>query len=228
MNRNLSLVILAFLLIGCSNGVNNTVGGAVGGTAAGAGIGAIIGSATGDAGRGTAIGAGIGALSGALIGGAFDAQNEKTEELKKNNDNNQRVIEENRRLLDELKRKGTDAYLSDRGVVVNMPDVLFKFGSSSLTNDAFETVRDIASVCKTSPTRDILVEGHTDSVGSDEYNLKLSRDRADSVADQLQANGIQGRRILVKGFGKSKPIASNNTDVGRQRNRRVEVIIANN
>src|SRR5262249_37327641 len=125
------------------------------------------------------------------------------------------------------KRQGADVRSTDRGVVINLPDVLFDFNSSHLTRDAQSTVADIAHVLKDVHHRRISVEGHTDSVGTAEYNLKLSRRRAEGVADDLSSHGVPHSQLRVHGFGKSHPVADNSTSVGRARNRRVEVIIEN-
>jgi outer membrane protein OmpA-like peptidoglycan-associated protein len=112
-------------------------------------------------------------------------------------------------------------------VVVNLPDVLFEFGKSNLTQRARSTVREIAHVLERAPSRHILIEGHTDSVGTIEYNYHLSDDRARGVARELESNGIPHRSISTRALGETEPIASNRTEEGRRRNRRVEVIIEN-
>lgn len=229
MGRNVGLMWFGvgslLLLCSCAQPINNTAVGALGGTALGAGLGAIIGSQTGDAGRGVAIGAAAGALGGALVGTGLDAGERENNQIRSDLDRQQAQIDENQRLIDELRRRGADAYRTDRGVVVNLPDVLFEFDRAGLTYDAQETVREIADVVRTAPGRSIAIEGHTDSVGSDSYNQRLSEDRAASVARELRSEGAGSLR--VRGFGESRPIASNTDSVGRARNRRVEVIIEN-
>jgi outer membrane protein OmpA-like peptidoglycan-associated protein len=86
-------------------------------------------------------------------------------------------------------------------------------------------LQNVVELLKAYPKNKILVEGHTDSVGSDEYNLKLSQLRANEVKKFLVENGIEEERIEAKGYGKSKPIASNKTEQGRAQNRRVEILI---
>jgi OOP family OmpA-OmpF porin len=100
----------------------------------------------------------------------------------------------------------------------------FAFDSARLTDSGRAKVREAAATMKQYPNLRVSVEGHTDSVGSDAYNQGLSERRAQSVADALAADGISPSRMSVKGFGKSKPIASNSTAEGRAQNRRVEII----
>jgi outer membrane protein OmpA-like peptidoglycan-associated protein len=125
----------------------------------------------------------------------------------------------------ELRSKGVDVRYSDRGVVINLPDVLFDFGRSSLTSKAHFTIEEIANILHQAPSRDIAVEGHTDSIGSIEHNYHLSDARARGVADDLVKNGIPPRHIAIKALGETDPLSSNRTEEGRRRNRRVEIII---
>jgi outer membrane protein OmpA-like peptidoglycan-associated protein len=115
-----------------------------------------------------------------------------------------------------------------RGLIVNLSDVLFDFNKASLKPGAREKLSKLAGILLAYPGGyRIEIEGHTDAIGSEEYNLKLSQARADSVCEYLkQANIAADRIIAVRGFGKSKPVASNDSDAGRQVNRRVEIIIA--
>ena len=106
--------------------------------------------------------------------------------------------------------------------------MLFRFDSSELTPDARRTSGEIAHVISKVPGRTIAVEGHTDSLGTSEYNQRLSEARAHSVARALVANGVSRNALAVTGKGEGDPIASNNSESGRQRNRRVEVIVENN
>src|SRR5262245_50953976 len=113
------------MLSGCSsiNGVNKTTTGAVTGGALGAGTGAIIGSASGEAGPGVAIGAALGTVGGALIGNQLDQEDAANRELEGQRSRNQEALEENRRLIEELRKRGADVRSSRRGVVINLPDI---------------------------------------------------------------------------------------------------------
>jgi outer membrane protein OmpA-like peptidoglycan-associated protein len=119
------------------------------------------------------------------------------------------------------------AQQTERGVVLTMGDVLFAFGKSTLLTGAIRNVEKVADFLQKNPTRNILIEGYTDSVGSDDFNLTLSRKRADAVKEQLVAKGISPDRITTKGYGKQFPVAGNDSAGGRQLNRRVEVLILN-
>lgn len=223
----ISRLLLLLLLVGCEGqkfGAREV--GALSGAALGAGLGAIIGSQTGNAGAGIAIGSAAGALSGGLIGNEIDGQNDQIAQREDRLRVQERELAENRRLIEELRRSGADVRTTKRGVVVNLPDVLFEFDSARLTGEARSNVSAIADAINHSAGgRRVAVEGHTDSVGTVEYNLRLSEDRARSVADELAHHGVSKRRLAIHGFGKSDPVASNKTAVGRQKNRRVEVII---
>lgn len=219
---------LVFCLCSCQpNTIKNREAGALSGGVLGAGLGAIIGHQTGHTGAGIAIGSAIGALSGGVVGNEVDNQQAQIDATNTQIEEQDRIIEENKRLLQELRRLGADARSSDRGVVVNLPDVLYKFDSAELTPDAKRTVADIAGVLREVQHREVLVEGHTDSIGTLSYNQKLSEARAKSAADGLVVNGISRRRIRTSGFGETDPIASNKTELGRRRNRRVEIVIVN-
>jgi outer membrane protein OmpA-like peptidoglycan-associated protein len=115
-----------------------------------------------------------------------------------------------------------------RGLIVNLSDVLFDFNKATLKPGAREKLSKLAGILLAYPGGyRIEIEGHTDAIGSEEYNLKLSQARAESVSEYLKQASISPAKIIaVRGFGKSKPVASNDTDAGRQVNRRVEIIIA--
>ena len=217
------------LLAACEDpGLRNREKGALAGGAVGAGLGAIIGNQVGSSGAGIAIGSALGALSGALVGHAIDNTEDSLAVTEQRLAQQESELAENRRLLDELRRENVDVRRTDRGLVVNLPDVLLEFDKSRLTNNARSTVADIANVLKNYQARRISVEGHTDSIGTASYNQKLSEARARSVADELVNNGISPGKITTRGFGENDPIASNLSEAGRSRNRRVEVIIENN
>lgn len=115
---------------------------------------------------------------------------------------------------------------SDRGLVVTLNDVLFDSGSSDLRPGGQRLVARMAEFLREYPERTIAIEGFTDSVGDDQYNQTLSERRASSVRVALVDAGIDPSRIYVKGYGEAYPVASNDTSEGRQRNRRVEVVIS--
>jgi outer membrane protein OmpA-like peptidoglycan-associated protein len=113
-----------------------------------------------------------------------------------------------------------------RGLVVNVSDVLFDFDSANLKPGAREKVTRIAGILRPHPDLKIQVEGHTDSVGSDQYNLRLSERRADSVRTGLVQQGVNRDVVGTAGFGEGKPVATNGTAAGRQQNRRVEIVVS--
>ncbi len=103
-----------------------------------------------------------------------------------------------------------------------MRDITFEFNSARLTTNAQRLMENVVAFLRSDPEARITISGHTDSVGSEAYNLKLSRDRANEVRDYLIGYGIDGSRLTALGFGKARPIASNDTAIGRETNRRVE------
>jgi outer membrane protein OmpA-like peptidoglycan-associated protein len=114
---------------------------------------------------------------------------------------------------------------SARGLIVNMSDVLFDTGSYTLKPGAREKLAKISGIVLAHPGLTLQIEGHTDSVGGDEFNQQLSERRADSVRDFLAEQGVAASSITARGFGKTQPVASNDTPEGRQRNRRVELVV---
>ncbi len=115
---------------------------------------------------------------------------------------------------------------SARGLIVNVSDVLFDFNKYTLKPGAREKLAKVAGILLAYPGLNIKVEGHTDSVGSDEYNMKLSESRASSVRDYLTAQNVPADTVSAVGLGKSDPVATNDTAAGRQRNRRVELVVS--
>jgi len=115
-----------------------------------------------------------------------------------------------------------------RGLIANMSDVLFKSGSFELLPGARERLAKVSGIVLAYQGLRLAVEGHTDSIGSDEYNRRLSEQRADAVRDYLVQQGIEAEAISASGFGKSEPVASNDTPEGRQQNRRVELVVSGN
>ena len=113
-----------------------------------------------------------------------------------------------------------------RGLIVNMSDVLFDFNQATLLPGAKEKLAKVSGILLAYPTLRMRIEGHTDSVGTDDYNMKLSQRRADSVRDYLVTNGIADDHVTAVGLGKADPVASNDTSAGRQQNRRVELVVS--
>jgi len=144
-----------------------------------------------------------------------DAARDATAEAKDQNAELQREI-------DALQARPTD-----RGLVLTLGDVLFATGRADLKPGAANNLDQLVSFLAKYPARTIEIEGHTDSVGSDDYNLGLSQRRADAVRSHLVRQGVASGRITTMGAGKGSPVASNDTAAGRQQNRRVEVIISN-
>lgn len=115
---------------------------------------------------------------------------------------------------------------TERGLVVNVSDVLFDFDKANLKPGAREKVARVASILHSHPDLKIEVEGHTDSVGTDAYNQRLSERRAESVRAGLVQDGVKSDVVGTAGFGESRPVATNGTPEGRQQNRRVEIVIS--
>jgi outer membrane protein OmpA-like peptidoglycan-associated protein len=113
-----------------------------------------------------------------------------------------------------------------RGLIVNMSDVLFETGKFSLQPDAREKLARVAGIVEGHPGLSLAVEGYTDSVGTDDYNQTLSENRGGSVRDDLIRQGMAAGSVTSAGFGKTQPVASNDTADGRQQNRRVEIVIS--
>jgi outer membrane protein OmpA-like peptidoglycan-associated protein len=122
--------------------------------------------------------------------------------------------------LSELKAKQTE-----KGIVLTLGDILFETGKANLMPGTMHSIDILADFLRKYPKRNVLIEGFTDSIGTETYNLGLSQQRADAVRDSLRARGIATERITAKGYGKQFPVASNKTPAGRQQNRRVEITI---
>ena len=114
---------------------------------------------------------------------------------------------------------------SARGLIINMSDVLFDTGSTTLKPGAREKLAKISGILLAHKGLTLQIEGHTDSVGTDDFNQQLSERRSDSVRDFLAEQGVAGSTMAARGFGKTQPVASNDTAEGRQRNRRVELVV---
>ena len=199
----IALAITGAMITGCETPRQNQT--AVG-TGAGVVTGAVIGGALGG-GRGAAIGAGIGGAAGAAVGYNWGAVKEKLG----------------------MATQGSGVQVSeqkDGSLKVNVPgSVSFASGSASLDPKLFPTLDRIASTLNEYPETTITVMGHTDSVGSADSNVSLSRNRAAAVADYLAQRGVRRDRMIVDSRGELEPIADNGTEAGRAQNRRVEMLV---
>jgi len=115
-----------------------------------------------------------------------------------------------------------------RGLIVNMSDVLFDFNKYTLKPDAREKLAKVSGILLSYPNLQLQVEGYTDNIGSDEYNQKLSEERADAVRDYLVSQGVAQTNIAAAGYGKADPVADNSTSSGRAENRRVQLVVSGN
>jgi outer membrane protein OmpA-like peptidoglycan-associated protein len=115
---------------------------------------------------------------------------------------------------------------TDRGLVVNMPDVLFDSGQYALKPAARERLARISGIFSAYPELKVEIEGHTDTIGSEEFNQTLSEKRAATVRDYLVDAGVSINNVMARGFGKTRPIADNTTAAGRKLNRRVEMVVS--
>ena len=224
-------LLVAAVLSGCAGGeITTREKGAGIGALGGAAAGGAIGAATGHAGIGAAVGGLLGLGAGALIGDQLQGQENRQKEQQKAIDQQRVEIEKNRALIEELRKQNIEAKETSRGVMVNLPSVNFEFDSADLTRDGRSKVDQIANIIKRdAPNRRITVEGHAsrESAAAEAYNQRLSERRANTVADSLERNGVNGRNISSQGLGTRAPVASNDIESGRQQNRRVEVIIEN-
>ncbi len=215
MKRTRELVILLmaasfmFSLFGCAQWQQSTK------TTKGAVTGAAVGAATGyllkqnDPSRrakATVIGAAVGATAGGLVG---------------------RYMENQARELQSI-RDAQVRLEQDKVFLTFESGILFDVNSTALKPGAMNNLNKVADVMTRYPETNILVAGHTDSSGTDQYNQRLSEDRARSVANYLGSHGVSSYRMSTVGYGESMPIASNNTPEGRQANRRVEIEIKAN
>jgi outer membrane protein OmpA-like peptidoglycan-associated protein len=193
------------LVMGCSS--SNTVKGGAIGAGVGAVIGGVIGHKAGNTAVGAIIGAAVGGTAGALIGNYMDKQAE------------------------EMRRDIKDAHVERVGEGIKITfdsGILFETNSAQLSPQAEGNMRNLSRVLTKYKDTDILVEGHTDSVGTEEYNERLSQRRAEAVANYAKGLGVKGSRFTTIGYGESQPIASNTSPAGRQQNRRVEIAIMAN
>ena len=208
MFRKATVLILVVALTGAcasSDDPNRTAQGAAVGAGAGAVVGGVIGNQSGNNRTGAVVGAVVGGAIGAAVGRRMDQQERELRQI-----------------------EGVDVTRPSEGEIeVGLTsDILFDFNSAGLRADSRRTLQDLAqTMSRYSDINRIEVEGHTDSIGSDDYNLDLSRRRAVSVRDYLVGQGIPSANIVARGFGETQPKSSNDTAEGRQLNRRVEINI---
>lgn len=199
----LVLLVAVLFLGGCSS-LSNTEKGAVIGAGAGAAGGAAVGNAAGGTAEGAIIGAVVGGAAGAIIGRRMDTKAEELDEELENAD---------------VERVG-------EGIKVTFDSgILFDFDSDGLRQAARSNLSEFAESMKEFEETNILVVGHTDAKGSEEYNQRLSDRRAESATEFLVEQDMRADRITSVGRGETEPVASNETEEGRQQNRRVEVAI---
>jgi outer membrane protein OmpA-like peptidoglycan-associated protein len=194
-------VLTVLVLAGCAT---KTQTGAVIGAAGGAAVGGAIGSAAGSTTKGAIIGAVVGGAAGAYIGSRMDRQA--------------------RELAQSI--PGATVERVGEGIHVTFASgLLFDFDSDVVKPTARENLRNLASSLDKVPGSDLLIAGHTDNVGSDDYNQALSQRRAESAARYLAQLGVSDNRLLTRGLGETEPKADNATEAGRSENRRVELAI---
>ncbi len=206
-NRYLLSALAGAILLtsaaGCSS-LNRTEKGAIIGAAGGAAVGGAIGRATGNTARGAIIGAAVGGTAGAIIGRQMDRQAQELEQEIANG---------------EVQRVGEGIQITFNNAI------LFDFGKSDLKSTSRTDLSDLATSLQRYPNTDVQVYGHTDSVGSDDFNQALSERRAEAAASYLVSQGISRSRITTIGRGERSPVASNDSETGRAQNRRVEIAI---
>ncbi|MHB8077758.1 MAG: OmpA family protein [Candidatus Krumholzibacteriia bacterium] len=195
----LAVLCLVALLAGCASWSRTGKGAAIGGVA-----GAVVGTAVSkDNTKGAVLGGAAGAVVGGLIGNYLDKQAKELEAVKG---------AEVQRQGDELK-------------ITFSEKILFDVDSSTLKPASQSQLDQVADVLNKYPDTDILVMGHTDATGTEEYNQRLSERRATAVANYIEGRGVADARVAAKGFGETSPVADNATEEGRAMNRRVEFSI---
>ena len=199
-----SLALIGALGVAAGGCATKAGTGAVAGAGAGAVVGGAIGAATGSTAKGAIIGAAVGGAAGAIIGDQMD------------------------RRADELEDSipGADIERVGEGILVTFESgILFGFDSTTIQPAGRSNLATLSSNLEKYPDSNVLIVGHTDSVGADTYNMTLSQRRAESAASYLRQQGVDASRIRTEGRGEIEPVADNSTDAGRQENRRVEVAI---
>lgn len=236
MNSNRTIPAMGALLLSAAVIVSSCAGGPLTtreegaglGTLGGAAAGAAIGAALHHPAAGALIGGALGLGAGALVGDQLQKGQMDQAEQQRTITRQKAELSKNQAMIDQLKKSNIEAKETERGVVVNLPAVQFAFDSYNLTGAGISRVDQIAAtIKKQAPARKISVEGYAsrESASQEEYNLELSEKRASAVASELENAGVDKDNVNVRGFGTRLPIASNDTESGRQQNRRVEVII---
>jgi outer membrane protein OmpA-like peptidoglycan-associated protein len=206
MKRIVTLCAIGVFIF-AGSGCSRTTKGAGIGAAAGAGVGALIGKATGNTARGAIIGAGVGGGAGALIGHQMDKQAAEME----------------------ADLQGVQVERVGEGIKLTFDSgILFDVNKADLQPAAKTNLEKLATILNKYPDTNVLIEGHTDSTGSQQWNMQLSKMRAESVGAQLTTLGVAPARFTEVGYGPDQPVASNDTAEGRQMNRRVELAIMAN
>ncbi len=204
------LALTVLLSGGCAN-MNNMGKGATYGTAGGAAAGALLGQAIGGNTKATLLGAAAGALIGGLTGTGVGYMMDKQEQDMRN------ALAQSEAIA--VQREGNVLALTFRS------DFTFAVNSSTIRPGLNNELARVAQVLNAYPQTTLTVAGHTDSTGSEEYNQTLSQKRAESVKNALVQRGVAAYRINAVGYGESQPVGDNETEFGRQQNRRVEVRI---
>ena len=198
-----SAIVMLLAAAGCQT-LNKKEQGAIIGAAGGAVAGGVIGHATGSTARGAIIGAAVGGAAGAIIGHQMD---QKAKEI-------------------QAKVPGAVVTREGEGLVVTFESgLLFDFDSDQLRDASKANLTNLANSLSEFGDSKLLLVGHTDDKGTETYNEDLSRRRANAVANYLISRGVPSSRVATSGRGESEPIAPNDTDANRQKNRRVEVAI---
>jgi outer membrane protein OmpA-like peptidoglycan-associated protein len=201
-----SAALLVMSLSACASFTREQKGAVIGAGAGGV-VGGVIGNQTGSTTRGAIIGAVVGGAAGAIIGHQMDQQ---AKELKQN-------------------IPGATVARVGEGIAVTFASgLLYDFDSDVIRSDAAQNLRSLAASLEKYPNTDLLIVGHTDAVGTSEYNQALSLRRAAAAAGYLASQGVNSSRLQAVGRGETEPIASNDTEAGRQANRRVEIAIVAN
>lgn len=198
------LTVIAGLL-GCS-ATRTQKGAAIGATAGGV-AGAVIGKQAGNTLLGAIIGAAVGGAAGAYIGNYMDKQAKE--------------------ISDDI--EGAKVERIGEGIKITFNSgLLFDVNKATLRPESKLELAKLAGILNKYPDTNVLVEGHTDATGTEEYNLELSRQRAQSVENYLASQGVDATRFTIMGYGESQPVATNETPEGRQLNRRVDIAIMAN